>query len=66
MAKTQLKIELIHDVVCSWCPIGYRNMKAALKLMEGQIEAEFAFLPYELNPDMPPRGGDHRGASETP
>jgi len=56
MTKTKIKIEQIHDVVCSWCPIGYSNIKAALKQFDKQIEVEFKFLPYELNPQMPNEG----------
>lgn len=52
----KIKIEAIHDVVCSWCPIGRRNIKAALKVFDKQIEAEIIYLPFELNPDMPPEG----------
>jgi predicted DsbA family dithiol-disulfide isomerase len=56
MTKTKIKIEQIHDVVCSWCPIGYSNIKAALKQFDKQIEVDFKFLPYELNPQMPKEG----------
>lgn len=56
MTRKPIKIELIHDVVCSWCPIGYRNVKAALGEHESQLEVEFKFLPYELNPEMPGEG----------
>lgn len=56
MSKTKIKIEQIHDVVCSWCPIGYSNIKVALKKFDKQIEVEFKFLPYELNPEMPKEG----------
>lgn len=56
MTKTKIKIEQIHDVVCSWCPIGYSHIKAALKQFDKQIEVEFKFLPYELNPEMPKEG----------
>lgn len=49
-----LKIEMIHDVVCSWCPIGYANLKQALKNLA--IEADISFLPSELNPGMGPKG----------
>ena len=56
MTKTKIKIEQIHDVVCSWCPIGYSYIKAALKQLDNQIEVEFKFLPYELNPEMPKEG----------
>ncbi len=56
MTKTKIEIEQIHDVVCSWCPIGYSNIKAALKQFDQQIEVDFKFLPYELNPQMPKEG----------
>ena len=49
-----LKIEMVHDVVCSWCPIGYSNLKQALR--NTQTKAEIRFLPFELNPDMPEKG----------
>lgn len=49
-----LKIEMVHDLVCSWCPIGYSNITKALRNLN--IEADFRFLPYELNPDMAVEG----------
>jgi predicted DsbA family dithiol-disulfide isomerase len=58
----KLKVEMIHDVVCSWCPIGYANLKQALKNLE--LDADFHFLPFELNPDMDVQGeeiNDHLG-----
>jgi len=56
MTKTKIKIEAIHDVVCSWCPIGHSNLKAALKLLENEVEARITYLPFELNPEMPEEG----------
>jgi len=49
-----LKIEMVHDVVCSWCPIGYANLQQALRNLN--IDANIFFLPSELNPDMGPNG----------
>ena len=49
-----LKIEMVHDVVCSWCPIGYANLQQALRNLD--IEADMRFLPFELNPEMPEEG----------
>lgn len=49
-----LKIEMVHDAVCSWCPIGYANLKQALQNLG--IEADMHFLPFELNPEMPKEG----------
>jgi len=51
-----LKIEMVHDLVCSWCPIGYTNLKNALSNLN--IEADFHFLPSELNPHMNELGED--------
>ncbi len=49
-----VKIEMLMDLVCSWCPIGYMNMKHAIEQLE--IEVDFQFLPFELNPTMAPSG----------
>ncbi|TDR20688.1 DsbA family oxidoreductase [Marinicella litoralis] len=49
-----LKIEMIHDIVCSWCPLGYSHMINALQRLN--ITADFHFLPYELNPDLSETG----------
>jgi predicted DsbA family dithiol-disulfide isomerase len=52
--KEKLKIEMVHDHVCSWCPIGYNNIKTAINNLN--IEVDFHFLPFELNPDMDDSG----------
>jgi predicted DsbA family dithiol-disulfide isomerase len=49
-----LKIEMVHDLVCSWCPIPYANLQQALRNLG--IEADIHFLPFELNPEMPKEG----------
>lgn len=56
MTKVKIKIEAIHDIVCSWCPIGHSNLKVALKRLENKIEAHISYLPFELNPEMPEEG----------
>ncbi|PHZ86499.1 DsbA family oxidoreductase [Paremcibacter congregatus] len=50
----KLHIAMIHDIVCSWCPIGYENIRAAINKLD--IDVNFHFLPYELNPDMDEKG----------
>lgn len=54
--KPLIQIEYIHDVVCSWCPIGLRHLDRAMALLEDRITFDLKFLPYELNPDMPEGG----------
>lgn len=55
---TKMKIEMIHDLMCSWCPIGYSNLSKALEQLRGTIEVELQFLPFQLNPDMAFDGED--------
>lgn len=50
----KLKIEMVHDIVCSWCPIGYCNIQTAIDNLA--IEVDFHFLPLEINPEMPEDG----------
>lgn len=52
MSKTKIKIEVVHDVVCSWCAIGNRHLAAALDHLTSKVEAEIKYLPFELNRDM--------------
>jgi predicted DsbA family dithiol-disulfide isomerase len=49
---TILKIEMVIDLVCSWCPIGYRNVQDALDVLRHEVSADIHFLPYQLNPGL--------------
>jgi predicted DsbA family dithiol-disulfide isomerase len=51
-----LKLEIASDVVCPWCYIGKRRLEKALKLLDGKVEVEVSWLPFQLNPDMPQQG----------
>ena len=56
MTKT-LKIDFVSDVVCPWCVVGLGGLQTALAALKAEgIEAEIAFQPFELNPQMPPEG----------
>ncbi|MFH1804906.1 MAG: DsbA family oxidoreductase [Pseudomonadota bacterium] len=64
MANTDkpLQIDIVSDVVCPWCIIGYKHLEQALENLDGQISAKLRWHPFELNPDMPPEGqhlGEH-------
>lgn len=54
----KLRIDIVSDVVCPWCIIGYKQVEKALGLLPDPVEAEFHWHPFELNPDMPPEGED--------
>lgn len=56
----KIKIDIISDVVCPWCVIGYNHLNAAIKELNLQDKVEIQWQPFELNPDMPPEGEDTR------
>ena len=55
---TPLRIDIISDVVCPWCIIGYQQVQMALAMIDQPVAAETWWHPFELNPNMPPEGED--------
>lgn len=55
-ATAKVTIDIYSDVMCPWCIIGYAQLQKGLALLDGEIEAEVRWLPFELNPDMPAEG----------
>lgn len=52
------KIDIVSDVMCPWCVVGYKNLETALGELKDEITAEITWHPFELNPDMPVEGQD--------
>jgi predicted DsbA family dithiol-disulfide isomerase len=51
-----MKIDFVSDVACPWCAIGLNALEQALARLDGTVQAEIHFQPFELNPQMPPEG----------
>ena len=49
----KLKINIVSDVVCPWCVIGFKNLQKAMTELKDQIEFEVHWKPYELHPEIP-------------
>ncbi|MCF2872617.1 DsbA family oxidoreductase [Octadecabacter sp. G9-8] len=54
--KSPLRIDIVSDVMCPWCVIGYRQLATALEASD--VDHEIHWHPFELNPNMPPEGQD--------
>lgn len=57
---TPLRIDIVSDVVCPWCIIGYKQLQRALDQLPGVFDVQVHWQPFELNPHMPPCGQDLR------
>ncbi len=55
---TKLRIDFVSDVVCPWCAVGLASLEQALRQLQGEVEAEIHFQPFELDPNMPAGGMD--------
>ena len=55
---SKLQIDIVSDVMCPWCIVGYKGLESALMQLAPDIEATINWLPFELNPQMPLEGQD--------
>ena len=53
---TKLQINIVSDIVCPWCVIGYKNLKQAELLINDEIKLDIDWQPYQLHPDIPKNG----------
>ena len=52
----KIKIDIVSDVVCPWCTIGYKRLAKAISELGIQDQVEIEWQPFELNPQMPTEG----------
>lgn len=53
---TAIRLDIVSDVVCPWCVIGYKRLELAMQELAGELQFEIDWQPFELNPDLPPEG----------
>jgi predicted DsbA family dithiol-disulfide isomerase len=51
-----VRIDIVSDVVCPWCIVGYKQLERAQA--ETAVPAVVLWHPFELNPHMPEGGED--------
>ncbi|MEM7023845.1 MAG: DsbA family oxidoreductase [Pseudomonadota bacterium] len=60
MQDDTMRIDIVSDVVCPWCIIGYRRLQQALEQLDDGTRVSVHWQPFELNPHMLPEGQDLR------
>ena len=56
MSNTTHTIEIVSDVSCPWCIIGYRALHQALDELNAHDDVKLTWRAFELNPNMPAEG----------
>ncbi|GAD01184.1 DsbA family oxidoreductase [Agarivorans albus] len=59
-AGISLRIDIVSDVVCPWCIVGYLRLQQALSQVDESIRPHIEWHPFELNPNMPSEGQNLR------
>ena len=55
-----LKIDIVSDIVCPWCVIGFKNLKKAMEELKSELDFQISWKPYELHPEIPQEGYDKK------
>ncbi len=58
MNRSNLKIDIVSDIVCPWCAIGYKKLSEVISELDEEINFKINWKPYELHPEIPKEGFD--------
>ncbi|MGM0570984.1 DsbA family oxidoreductase [Marinobacter sp.] len=48
---SHLTIDIVSDIACPWCAIGYARLKQAMEALAGEMTFDVHWHAFELNPD---------------
>ena len=48
---TPMKIDIVSDIACPWCAIGYARLEQAMSSLSDELEFKLEWHAFELNPD---------------
>jgi len=60
MNRNEILIDIVSDIVCPWCAIGYKKLSSAITELGNEITFEVNWKPYELHPEIPNEGFDKK------
>ncbi len=52
--RPSIAVEIWSDVVCPWCYIGKRRFENAIAELDGEIDVDIVFRPFQLDPTASP------------
>lgn len=52
----EIRIDIVSDIVCPWCYIGYRQLERGMAMAAGMAEFAIRWHPFRLAPDAPQGG----------
>jgi len=55
---SKVLIDVVSDVMCPWCFIGKKRFEKALEALDGEVDVEVLWRPFQLDPTLPREGKD--------
>ena len=52
----ELTIEVYSDYTCPWCYVGTARLERLLERLEGEVEVDVVWHPFEIHPEVPEEG----------
>jgi predicted DsbA family dithiol-disulfide isomerase len=59
MSDSSLTIDVVSDVVCPWCFLGEKRLRAAIAMVK-DVDVTVRWRPFQLDPTIPPEGKDRK------
>ena len=56
LSAPTVTIDIVSDVLCPWCVIGYKQLEKALAKISPETTVNIHWQPFQLVPDLPPGG----------
>ncbi|MGE0917371.1 DsbA family oxidoreductase [Trichlorobacter lovleyi] len=56
----KIKLDIVSDIACPWCIIGYKRLEKAITELGIEECIDLEWQPFEINPDLPATGPDLR------
>jgi predicted DsbA family dithiol-disulfide isomerase len=54
MSVPSMQVEIWSDVICPWCYIGKRRFEQAVAELDGEVDLDIVYRPYQLDPTASP------------
>ncbi len=56
--EIEIDVDIVSDLVCPWCVIGFLNIRSSLKSIAEPYSVNFRWRSFELNPNISASGVD--------
>ncbi len=57
---SKVTVDIVSDVMCPWCYVGKKRFEKALSELDGSVEVDVRWRPFQLDPMIPAEGRNRK------